>query len=454
MKRRFVIILLAMMVAGCGRGGAGSPVPTATVEPLASMNTPEAQATALLEPTATRRVTATLAPTMTPSPTATPEPTLTPEPTWTPEPPPEPVFPNYLAEAPAREPSPGRVTRGKTYPPGSYEFIHDQFEVPQPPGPVPADYIGLLPGVEEGRCPLRGEEGPEGIASRRPINARIDNSPQGRPQAGLEDADVIWEALAEGGITRLTATFHCRQPGTLGPIRSGRLVDLQLMPMLQAWFVHVAASQPITDMLWASPFADQDIDEWGGDPAFYRVTGAPVGWLSTYSNGDLIQSVINTRGDTGLPVPLRGWTFSDTPPAGASGSASGVFIPYQAGTSSVVGYRFDPGSGRYLRYQGQSPHSTQAGAHLGADNVVVIFSEMTVTPIVEDSLGNLSLHFKLHGEGRALLFRDGGVWDLRWVREGENVLIRLVGGGGEVIPLKPGQTWVQIVPDTLQVTWE
>ena len=96
---------------------------------------------------------------------------------------------------------------------------------------------------------------------------------------------------------------------------------------------------------------------------------------------------------------------------------------------------------------------TQAGTHLAADNVVVLYSAMTVTPIVEDSLGGRSLHFALQGRGRAVLFRDGQVWDAHWQREGENVLVRVVDEGGQNIPLAPGQTWVQIVPDTLAVTW-
>lgn len=315
---------------------------------------------------------------------------------------------------------------------------------------MPDEFVATLPGVGSGQCPLTGQPGPEGIDSRRPINVRIDNSPQGRPQAGLERADVVWETLAEGGVTRFTATFHCQTLGTVGPIRSARLVDLHLTPMLQAWLVHVGASQPVTDMIWASPFADRDVDEWKGDPAFYRVERAPVGWLRTYSDGDLIQGVIDGRENAALPTPLRGWQFDEAVPLGSVGPAQSVSIGY----ASPVNYRYNAASGRYFRYQGQSAHTTQGGTHLAADNVVVLFSEMTVTPIVEDSLGNLSLHFDLSGEGRALLFRDGAAWEGRWMREGENVLVRVVGADGAPIPLSPGQTYVQIVAADGSVTWE
>ncbi|MDQ4078669.1 MAG: DUF3048 domain-containing protein [Chloroflexota bacterium] len=385
--------------------------------------------------------------------TATPAPTFTPEVTVSPLTSPTPNFPNFAANPPQRLPSAGRVTHGKTYPPGAYEFIHDQFNVPPPPARVPKEYVLQLPAVPEEICPLTGEAAPKGIESRRPINVRIDNSPQGRPQAGLENADVIWETLAEGGVTRLTVTFHCRTPDTLGPIRSARLIDLQLTPMLDAWFVYSGASQPVTDMIWASPFADRSIEEWAGDPGFYRIDQAPVGWLRTYSNNDLIQSVIAARDDGAPPDPLRGWQFSEQVPPASDGEATRIYIPYGGG-SSAVSYHYDPSMERYLRYQGQAAHTTQSGTQLAMDNIIVLFAEETVTLIVEDTLGSRSLHYKLHGEGLALLFRDGRVWDARWVREGENTLVRVVDNVGEVIPLAPGQTAVQIVSDQTNVTWE
>jgi hypothetical protein len=201
-------------------------------------------------------------------------------------------------------------------------------------------------------------------------------------------------------------------------------------------------------MIWASAFADRDIDEWKGDPAFYHIDQAPVGWLRTYSNGDLIQSVIASHADVPPPTPLRGWTFGDEPPPGSTGAGQSINIPYP----SPVNYHYDSDTARYFRYQGQNPHVTQGGTHLAADNVIVLYSEMVVTPIVEDSLGNRSLHFDLQGQGDALLFRDGSVWEAQWVREGENTLVRVVDADGQPIPLSPGQTWVQIVPADNAVT--
>jgi len=316
---------------------------------------------------------------------------------------------------------------------------------------VPAEYVAALPGVSRGTCPLTGQTASAGWLQRRPINVRLDNSPEGRPQAGMEGADVVWEALAEGGLTRLTATFHCQAPNIVGPIRSARLIDLQLTPMLEAWLVHAGAAQPVTDMIWASTYADRSINEWESAEGFYRIDRAPLGWLRTYSNNQLIRGVINQSDNANLPAPLRGWIFDQAAPEGATGTATEISIPYQAGP---VNYYYNADSGRYARYQGQTAHTQQSGYHLAPRNIMVILSPMSRTPIVEDSNGALSLHFKLHGKGNALLFRDGQVWQAQWRREGENALIRIVDENGYVIPLAIGQTWVQIVPDTMGVKWE
>ncbi len=106
--------------------------------------------------------------------------------------------------------------------------------------------------------------------------------------------------------------------------------------------------------------------------------------------------MIAQKNDGSPPDPIRGWLFSEEVPAGSDGAATSLYVPYEGG-SSGVSYRYDSGTGRYWRYQGQSAHTTQSGTHLAMDNVIVLFTEMTVTPIVEDSLGNRSLHYKLQG---------------------------------------------------------
>jgi len=118
-----------------------------------------------------------------------------------------------------------------------------------------------------------------------------------------------------------------------------------------------------------------------------------------------------------------------------------------------VTYRYDASAGRYLRYQGDTPHTDRTtGTQLSATTIFIVFAEMTVTPIVEDSLGNKSLHFKIWGEGRGIVVRDGRAYEVTWRREGENVLIRPIAPDGSIMPFKPGPLWVQIVPEEMAVS--
>lgn len=409
---------------------------------------PETPAPTTVPPTATLPALelASPAPTATPFATETPAPTLTPSPTATPD---------YIDTPPTRPASPGHTTHGRAYPPGAFEFIHSQFDVPPPPPRVPEAYVENLPAVDEGTCPLTGlpVEDPD-VLERRVLNVRVDNSPQARPQAGLSFADVVWETLAEGGITRFTATYLCQDAETIGPVRSARLIDLQLWPMLDAVLVHVGASQPVTDMILASPWHTANLDEWLGTPGFYRVENAPVGWLRTYTDSERLWKAVEEIGEQRPSETLRGWRFRTAPPDGADGPAAEVVIPYSAGTSATVTYRYDETSGSYLRFQGTTPHTDRLTAEqLTAATIFVIFAEETVTPIVEDSLGNKSLHYKIYGEGEGMVFRDGKAYEVTWRREGENVLIRPIGDDGTVLPFKPGQLWVQIVPTDLKITY-
>lgn len=360
---------------------------------------------------------------------------------------------DYIKNPPERSPSPGRVVGDRTYPPGAYEFIHDQFGVPPPLGRVPDSFIESLPAVEPGLCPLSGlPVSDPAVLQRRPLAIRVGNAPAARPQFGLAKADLVIEALAEGGVTRFTALYLCQDADRIGPARSARLIDLEITPLFDAVLVHVGASQPVLDMIISSPFGDDNIDDFLGHKGF-RLDPNRRRPFSTFTSTAALWEQVVARGRQ-HPANLRGLVFAETASPNPAGPATTIGIPYRTGLSDVV-YQYDATSGRYLREQAGEPFTDGgSGEQLGADTVVVVFSRITVTQIVEDSLGSLSLHHDLGGQGKALLFRDGQTWEGLWRREGENVMLHYVAADGSPLALKPGQTWVQVVPDDLAVTWE
>jgi hypothetical protein len=127
--------------------------------------------------------------------------------------------------------------------------------------------------------------------------------------------------------------------------------------------------------------------------------------------------------------------------------ATSVAIPYPRATGSQVSYQYDPGSGRYLRYLGGSPHlDGNSGAQVAVENVIIQYVPHETTDIVEDSLGSLSIRLNLFGSGRAIVLRDGVAYEATWRSESRGDLPRFYGADGAEIPLKPGRSWISVAP--------
>ncbi|MBI1800370.1 MAG: DUF3048 domain-containing protein [Chloroflexi bacterium] len=344
-----------------------------------------------------------------------------------------------------------RVVNGKRYPAGTFEYLHALYGVPLPLPFISKSSVKLPPPVPPGTCPLTGLPVASADAlNRRPLNVRIDNAPAARPQSGLSSADLIFETLAEGGITRFTAVFLCDAASAdIGPIRSARLIDLQLAPMLKAILVHVGASAPVTDMIWSSEVGEADFDPVFRDsPGFGRVSWRPSPH-NMYASTGALWPVAAGRGLNG-PVDLQGLSFSASPPAG--GAPGGVArVPY-SGVSSVS-YVYS--GGQSTKQIGGEPHlDANTGQPIRLSNVVILYAPATYTSILEDGAASRSLHFNVQGSGSAILLRDGQAFEAVWHREGRNILFHFTDAAGNPLPLKPGPTIVNIVPLELHVTVE
>jgi LysM repeat protein len=341
----------------------------------------------------------------------------------------------------------------KHYPAGTFEYLHGQIKIPFPLPYIDKGVIKLPPPVPAGVCPLTGLPlANASVLNRRPLNVRVDNSPPARPQSGLSSADLIFETLAEGGITRFTAVFLCESRDVdLGPIRSARLIDLQLTPMFKAILVHAGASVVVTDMIWSSEIGEADFDPiLRGVPGFGRIASRPSPHNLYTSLGEL-WSVANQRRLNG-PVDLQGLSFSNDMPTGGR-PARTLRVPY--GIASDVAYTYNTNTGRYTKWIGGEPHSdANTGQALTFANIIVLFAKATYTDVLEDNVASRSLHFMVQGQGRALLLRDGQVYEAVWNREGRNILFHYTDANGNHIPLKPGTTIVNIAPLELRVTTE
>ncbi|MFQ6057675.1 MAG: DUF3048 domain-containing protein [Anaerolineae bacterium] len=317
------------------------------------------------------------------------------------------------------------------------------------PAPLPTVAATATPKPTSDRCPLTGQKLTDlSIARQRPFAIKIGNSSAERPQSGLSKADMVFEHLTEGGITRFTALYLCQESQAIGPVRSARLIDLELAPMFDAIFVHVGASAPIMDMIAQSDIARANLDEYLGSPGFHLIPTRKRPF-STYTSTSELKAAAREEGIR-QEVTLEPLAFADEPPAGGT-RATSIAIPYHRGLSNVA-YQYDPDRGAYLRFTAGEPHLEAVTAEpLVMANVIVVHAPHTETDIIEDTRGARSVKIDLLGKGQATIFRDGWAYQATWVREAPDQMLRYVDKEGKPIPLKPGNVWVEVVPTDFEI---
>ncbi len=290
--------------------------------------------------------------------------------------------------------------------------------------------------------------------NRRPLIVCLNNDFAARPQFGTDRADVVYEYLMEGySITRFSGVYYGDSSEQIGPVRSARLINLSLGALYDAGLACSGASDPVRFALKNDapfPYLDIDLD----DPSNSRYTtsiGSDYRTRLRTSSGGLRRWLA----DWGMerPPSLRGFTFGDLPAGGAP--AATISIPYPQVTGSQVAYRYDAGSGRYLRFLGGQPHlDGNSGVQLALDTVLVQYVPHQPTEIVEDSLGSKSIQINLFGSGKALLFRNGVGFEGTWQSTSRGDMPRFFNSQGEEIPLKPGKSWISVVPLTYAVAYQ
>ena len=292
--------------------------------------------------------------------------------------------------------------------------------------------------------------GPDAIA-KRPVLVRIPNDVSARPQSGLAKADMVWELLTEGGITRFMAVFHSEEVDQIGPIRSARLSDLHLAPMLRGILAHVGASTIVLSRIRAAAARGEfvDVDELLYGPYFTRVKfrNPPQ---NVYTSTARIREAAKAAGDTGR-VAVPALPFSEGAPMVTSDTKQTFTIPYLG--AMRVTYTYAADAGGYTRVQGGATTvDATTGSAVVARNVIVLFTDITPQPgIIEDVNGSPSLEVRTTGTGRASIFRDGVRYDVTWSRQGDEMYKFTLDSGGE-LALERGQTWVHIVPSDWTVT--
>jgi len=286
---------------------------------------------------------------------------------------------------------------------------------------------------------------------RRPLAVKISNAPAVvRPQAGLSFADLVFEHYAEGSVTRFTAIFLSQDVPKIGSIRSGRMIDLEIPAMFKAMFAYSGSSGGVKQKIIESDFFDRVVSpDFGvGEPSFQRIPAPDKAFEHTlFANTDALWALTAERG-LNQRQDLHGLAFSPSPPSGGA-PATYVELAYLAGAASAE-WTFDANRGLYVRSVLGEPHTDElTGQQLAVSNVVIVYANHVETDILEDQVagGHYSIEIQLWSEGPVQIVRDGRVYDGHWARwNRDDMLTFFFDDSDHPLPLKPGQSWYQIVP--------
>ncbi|MBI4035471.1 DUF3048 domain-containing protein [Candidatus Daviesbacteria bacterium] len=319
-------------------------------------------------------------------------------------------------------------------------------------------------------CPLNGSKHTKKAADfwnkRRPLAVMIENHKESRPQSGLSSADIVYEAVAEGGITRFMALFYCNLADVqVGPVRSARTYFLDWLGEYDGLYAHVGGANtpgPADSLGQIIKYEVKDLNQFSiGFPVFwrdYQRLGHPVATEHTmYSTTAKLWQVGAKRGWTATDsagirwdeefVP---WKFKDDKAGGTTNNIKVAFWESQSGYEVVWSY--DSAANSYKRKNGGSAH-TDLNNKAQLDAKVVIIQFQRESNANDGYPGNVHLLYGTKGSGKALIFQDGNVIEGKWSKLSRTARSKFTDKNGKELEFNRGQIWVQTVPEGSKVSY-
>lgn len=318
-------------------------------------------------------------------------------------------------------------------------------------------------------CPLNGKlyskQQRELWEGRRPLGLMVENHVEARPHSGINSADVVYELVAEGGITRFLTIFYCDNPEIVGPVRSARIYFIRLMQGYGNYplYGHVGgantpgpadALSELRELGWAGynnlnqfsvPFPNywRDYDRLPGVATEHTMyTNTVKLWDYAAENFKL-----TNVDEEGVPWDenFTYWTIKEEP--GETGDVSSISFAHWdqfAGDYSVQ-WDFDSEKQAYLRTNGGAPHFDQnTDEQIEASNVLIAFTEES--PANDGYEGGTHLLYDLTSGGDALIFQEGTAIEGTWEKEEYESQMIFYDADGNEIEITPGKVWVHVVP--------
>jgi Protein of unknown function (DUF3048) N-terminal domain/Protein of unknown function (DUF3048) C-terminal domain len=315
---------------------------------------------------------------------------------------------------------------------------------PIPPPPPPPARPAPAPVAAAGDSPLTGSGSGGGTTGHPALVVKIDNAPKARPQIGLNEADVVYEEGVEGGITRFAAVFHSVQSDPVGPVRSARSTDINVIsPLHRPLFSYSGANAVFKEYVRQAPLVDVGVENY---PDRYHRDGKRPAPNNLFSSTQSLEAL--AAPDAAGPPVLFAYRPAGKRAAGAGakpvGRAEAAWTRNGRSVTSVS-YDWDAGSGTWLRIQDGALHVDAAGRRISPTNVIIQFTKYHDTGLV-DSSGTAVPEAEVIGEGDAWVLTGGYVIPARWSKPGQMDVTKFTDSAGSEVRLAPGRTWVELVP--------
>jgi hypothetical protein len=286
--------------------------------------------------------------------------------------------------------------------------------------------------------PLSGVQTEPQLAQRPVTGIMIENSPDARPQSGLQDAGVVYEAIAEGGITRFLALFQDGHPAYVGPVRSLRPYYIDFATPYQAGIAHVGGSPEALATVRNGHY--RDLDEFFNSKYYARISSRTAPH-NMYTRFEWLDQLNQAKGYT--KSEYTPWKRKADQPA-ATPTAAHIDVKISS-PLYYSHYDYDKASNTYFRSEGGKPHlqitaaTDRTGTQLHPKSVLTLIMNYKVI----DRAGHSS--YVDTGSGPMYLFQDGTVVSGTWNKADQASMFVFKDAAGNVIPLNAGQTWLTVV---------
>ncbi|MGH9305738.1 MAG: DUF3048 domain-containing protein [Acidimicrobiales bacterium] len=276
-------------------------------------------------------------------------------------------------------------------------------------------------------------------AGRPALNVKIDNAPQARPQSGLDKADVVYEEVVEGGITRYLAVFQSHDAAPLGPIRSVRMTDADVVHPIGGLFAYSGGIPAFINDVRAAGVIDVGAN---ADPSAYTRSNSRQSPHNLYSSTSVLRQA--TPAGLGPPKPVFAYR-QVAAPFGGTGVAPISHFQVSMSPSVTSEWDWDPATARWLRSINGAPQVATDGVRIAFANVIIEMVPYHNTGFV-DPAGNPVPDASVVGNGPAVVLSGGSMLSGSWSKASPAAVTTFADSAGTPVLLTPGTTWIELAP--------